>query len=171
MDNCGVASLSEYQAQPNSNLALCYPQGFESGDDGGLKLIRGSHLFRDSTGCQGATDEGMTRGWLAGKVHPVTTSPLQIEHLSLPPGSIVCCLSHAAHAVDPKTKNRKTRWCSLYCYKKEDDRSGHVQPPSATPPVWGMKAQRDELPEVLGKLFRPSYDKELTGGRIEDSEA
>ena len=50
-DNCGVASLSEYQAQPNFNLTLCYPQGFEAEDDGGLKIIRGSHLLRDPAGC------------------------------------------------------------------------------------------------------------------------
>ena len=169
-DNCGVASLSEYKAQPNTNLVLCYPQGFEAGDDGGLKLIRGSHLFRDPTGCRGTTDEEMRQGWLKGKLHPVTSEPLQIEYCSLPPGSIVCCLSHAAHAVAPKGADRKTRWCSLYSYKKPDDLTGHVQPPIAIPPVWAMKAQRSELPDVLGELFRPSHDKELTGGRTEDSQ-
>ena len=33
-----------------------------------------------------------------------------------------------------------------------------------------MKAQRGELPAVLTELFRPSYDKELTGGRTVDSD-
>ena len=169
-DSCSVASLSEYKAQPNTNLTLCYPQGFEAGDDGGLKLIRGSHLFRDPSGCSAATDKDMTDGWLKGKANPVTSEPLQIEYLSLPPGSIVCCLSHVAHAVAPKASHRKTRWCSLYCYKKPDDRSGHVQPPTAIPPVWAMKAQRGELPGILRELFRPSYDRELTGGRTEDSQ-
>ena len=164
-DNCGVASPSEYQAQPNSNLTLCYPQGFEAGDDGGLKLIRGSHLFRDPAGCRAGSDEEMRRGWLQGRVHPVTSEPLQIEHLSLPPGSIVCCLSHAAHGVASKALGRETRWCSQYCYKKADDVSGHVQPPRAVPPVWAMKAQRGELPAVLAELLRPSYDKELMGGQ------
>ena len=170
-DNCGVASLSEYQAQPNFNLTLCYLQGFEAGDDGGLKLIRGSHLFRDPAGCWADTDEAMQRGWLAGRAHPVTAEPLQIEHLSLPPGSIVCCLSHAAHAVAPKALDKKSRWCSLYCYKKPSDVSGHAQPSHSIPPVWAMKAQRGELPDVLTELFRPSYDKALTGGRTEDSQA
>ena len=117
-DNCGAANLSEYQAQPNFNLTLCYPQGFEAEDDGGLKIIRGSHLFRDPAGCWADTDEEMRQGWLAGRVHPVTLEPLQIEYISLPPGSVVCCLSHAAHAVAPKALGRQTRWCSLYCYKK-----------------------------------------------------
>ncbi|MCZ6675878.1 MAG: hypothetical protein O7E52_01385 [Candidatus Poribacteria bacterium] len=170
VDNCGPASLSEYQAQPNFNLTLCYPQGFEAGDDGGLKLVRGSHLFRDPAGCRAADDEEMQRGWLAGRVHPVTSEPLFIEHLSLPPGSIVCCLSHAAHAVAPKALGRKPRWCSLYCYKKPNDVSGYAQPSHSVPPVWAMKAQRGELPAVLTELLRPSYDKELTGGRTFDAQ-
>ena len=169
-DNCGVANLSEYQAQPNFNLTLCYPQGFEAGDDGGLKLIRGSHLFRDPAGCRAASDEEMRRGWLAGRVHPITGEPLQMEHLSLPPGSVVCCLSHAAHAVAPKALGKRPRCCSLYCYKKPSDVSGYAQPPHSVPPVWAMKAQRGELPAVLTELLRPSYDRGLTGGRTEDSQ-
>ena len=166
-DNRGIASLLEYQAQPNFNLTLCYPQGFQAKQDGGLKLIRGSHLFRDPAGCQAASDEDMQQGWLAERRHPVTNQLMEIEYLSLPPGSIVCCLSHAAHAVAPKAPYKKPRWCSLYCYKKANDLSGHVQPPHSIPPVWAMKAQRGELPVVLTELFRPSFDKELTGGRID----
>ena len=169
-DNCGVASLSEYQAQPNFNLTLCYPQGFEAEDDGGLKIIRGSHLFRDPGGCWADTDDGIQQEWLAGRVHPVTSEPLQIEHLSIPPGTIVCCLSHAAHAVSPKALDRDTRWCSLFCYKKPSDVTGYAQPSHSIPPIWAMKAHRGELPALLTELFRPSYDKELTGGRTVDSE-
>lgn len=169
-DNCGVASLSEYQAQPNFNLTLCYPQGFEAEDDGGLKIIRGSHLFRDPGGCWADTDEAMQQEWLAGRIHPVTSEPLQIEHLSIPPGTVVCCLSHAAHAVSPKALDRDTRWCSLFCYKKPSDLTGYAQPSHSIPPVWAMKAHRGELPSLLTELFRPSYDKELTGGRTVDSE-
>ena len=169
-DNCGVASLPEYQAQPNFNLTLCYPQGFEAEDDGGLKIIRGSHLFRDPGGCWADTDEAIQQEWLAGRVHPVTSEPLQIEHLSIPPGTVVCCLSHAAHAVSPKALDRDTRWCSLFCYKKPSDLTGYAQPSHSIPPVWAMKAHRGELPSLLTELFRPSYDKELTGGRTVDSE-
>ena len=169
-DNCGVANLSEYQAQPNAILTLCYPQGFEAGEDGGLKIIRGSHLFRDPKGCRAATDEAMGQGWLQGRMHPVTCEPLQMEHLSLPAGSIVCCLSHAAHGVAPKAPGKRTRWSSLHCYKKVDDATGFAQPPHSVPPVWAMKAQRGELPAVLIELLRPSYDKELTGGRTESAQ-
>ena len=166
-DDCGSATLSEYRAQPNINLTLCYPQGFAAPADGGLKLVAGSHLFRDPTGCRAETDEELRRGWLRGRVHPVTSEPLRIEHLALPPGSIVCCLSHSAHGVAPKAAGRGTRWCSLHCYRKADDMTGHVQPPSAVPPVWAMKAQRGELPSVLAQLLRHSHDRELSGGRTD----
>lgn len=169
-DNCGVASLSEYQAQPNFNLTLCYPQGFEAENDGGLKIIRGSHLFRDPAGCWADTDEKIQQDWLAERVHPVTSEPLQIEYTALPPGSVVCCLSHAAHAVALKTLDKQTRWCSLFCYKKPSDVTGYVQPSHSIPPVWALKAQRGELPPVITELFRPSYDKKLTGGRTVDSQ-
>ena len=161
----GPADIDAYRLQPNSNLTICYPQGFAATNDGGLKLIRGSHLFRDAAHCRGATDEEIGAGWLQDKVHPVTGRPLAIEYLDLPPGSVVCCLSHAAHGVSPKGSDRPPRWSSLYCYKTTDKRSGVVQPAHGIPLVWALKAQRGELPDVLAELFRPSYDRALTGGR------
>lgn len=162
-DDCGVADLETYRAQPNSVLTICYPEGFEAEDDGGLKIVRGSHLFRDPSGCRYPDDDEMAREWLAGKMHPVTGEVLRIERLSLPAGSLVCCLSHAAHAVSPKARGRKTRWATLYCYKKADPK-GLVLPAHAIPPVWAAKAQRGELPPVLTELFRPSFDRDLTQG-------
>ncbi len=169
-DQGATDDLTEYQAQPNTNLTLFYPQGFSADQDGGLKLIRGSHLFRDPHNCRGQTDAKMEAGWLKGRCHPISGAPLVIEHLALPPGSLVCCLSHGAHGVDPKGPDRETRWCGLYAYKKADDRSGHVQPPHAVPPLWALKAQRDELPPVLTQLLRPSFDRALTGGRTQPYE-
>ena len=169
-DDCGIAAPNEYRAQPNANLCLFYPRGFAAEDDGGLKIIRGSHFFREPSACQAATDEEMSAGWLKGRVHPVTGAPLAIEHLELPPGSVVCCLSHAAHGVAAKAAYRQSRWCSLHCYKKADDKTGDVQPPSAVPPLWALKAQRGELPDVLSELLRPSFDRILTGGRVEPHE-
>ena len=116
-DNCGVADLAEYRAQPNTNLTICYPDGFKAGKDGGLKLARGSHLFRDPAGCRFETDEEMEQQWLANRTHPVTGDPLRIERLSLPPGSIVCCLTHAAHAVEPKAADRKPGGAPCYAIK------------------------------------------------------
>ncbi len=164
-DNCGVASPEEYKAQPNAVLTLCYPQGFNADNDGGLKVVRGSHLFRDPQGCRGVDDDEISSNWLKGRTHPVTGAPLQLEHLALPPGTVVCCLSHAVHGVSPKDAHKDTRWCSLHCYKKADDQTGLVQPPSAVPPVWALKAQRGELPPVLTQLLRHSFDRALTGYR------
>ena len=170
-DDASIADIPEYDAQPNALLNLCYLNGFEAGDDGGLKIVRGSHLFRDPGGCRASDDEKMDQGWLAGRRHPVSGEPMEMEHLSLPAGSVVCCLSHAVHGVAPKAAHRDTRWCSLHCYRKADEKSGHCQPPSAVPPVWAVKAQRGELPDHITQLLRTSYDRQLTGGRTESGEA
>ncbi len=169
-DNAEPVDVEEYRRQPNINLTLCYPQGFSADEDGGLKLIRGSHLFRDPAGCRAPDDEALREGWLRGRQHPVTGRPLEIERLALPPGSIVCCLSHAAHAVAPKARERSTRWCSLFCYRKADEVSGIAQPPHAVPPVWALKAKRGELPHALAQLLRPSFDRKLTAGRSDPYE-
>ena len=64
-----------------------YCTGFEH-DDGNLKVVRGSHMFRDATvNCLG--DAALEEHWLAGKTHPMTGEPLEIEQLSCPPGSVV----------------------------------------------------------------------------------
>jgi hypothetical protein len=165
-DGVVVDDLEVYRRQPNINLTLCYPQGFSADEDGGLKLVAGSHLFRDPTGCRADDDAALRAGWMQGQQHPVTGKPLEIEHLDLAPGSIVCCLSHAAHAVSPKALERATRWCSLFCYRKTDEDSGIVQPPQAVPPVWALKAQRGELPATLTQLLQHSFDRQLTGGRV-----
>lgn len=157
----GIALPEEYDSQPNAILTLCYLNGFQSDEDGGLKIIRGSHLFRDPTGCVAKTDEEMENGWLNGRIHPITGKALEIEKLALPPGSIVCCLSHAAHGVASKVATQETRWSFLICYRKKSI-DGYAQPPSAVPPIWAMKAHRDELPPVLTELLRPSFDRELT---------
>jgi hypothetical protein len=164
-DGHGVATTAEYDTQANAILTLCYLNGFNAENDGGLKIIRGSHLFRDPTGCRAESDEKMRQGWMKDRIHPVKGEPLGIEHLSLPPGSVVCCLSHAAHAVAEKSPGKKTRWCSLFCYRKPDTNDGYAQPPTSVPPVWAMKASRGELPSPLTELLRPSFDLELTGGR------
>ena len=43
----GTVLPDEYDRQANFLLTLCYLNGFEADNDGGLKIIRGSHLFRD----------------------------------------------------------------------------------------------------------------------------
>ena len=95
--------------QPNFVLNLVYPEGFAAEDDGGLKFIPGSHLWRDPGGLRAQTDEDLESGWLEGKLHPVTRQPLQIVRPALGPGSMVCVLSHGAHAVSPKRYGRTRR--------------------------------------------------------------
>ena len=93
-----------------------YVNGFEK-DDGGLKAVPGSHLYRDPK-IHEATDEAMRNGWLAGKTHPNTGDPLKIETLSVPPGTVVLMWTHAAHAVTPRKQDSDTRWTVVYGYYK-----------------------------------------------------
>ena len=102
------------------------PEGFEADNDGGLGIIRGSHLFRDTLGCRAAADpttgrsadEVMAAGWLKDKTHPVTGQPLAIERFALPQGSIAVVLSHGAHGVAPKALTKNPRLCTLMAYRK-----------------------------------------------------
>jgi len=93
-----------------------YVNGFEK-DDGGLKTVPGSHLYRDPK-IHGATDEAMQNGWLVDKIHPDTGKPLRIEQLSVPPGTVVLMWTHAAHAVTPRKPDSDTRWTVVYGYYK-----------------------------------------------------
>ena len=69
----------------------------------------------------------------------MTGEPLRVVAPALSPGSLVCVLSHGAHGVAPKAEGASTRWCSLFCYRKEDPR---VPPPLiGVPPRWVRKAQ------------------------------
>ncbi len=93
-----------------------YVNGFEA-DDGGLKAVPGSHLYRDPK-IQAATDEALREGWLTGKTHPDTGDLLEIEALSVPPGTVVLMWTHAAHAVTPRKQESDTRWTVVYGYYK-----------------------------------------------------
>ena len=88
------------------NLMLVYPAGFPDVADGGhINIIRGAHLYCDTTaesaaGVMGsvAQDESMAAGWMKGNVHPVTGAPLRCEKIDLPPGSLICCNTRAVPA-------------------------------------------------------------------------
>ena len=91
-----------------------YVNGFEA-DDGGLKVVPGSHLFRDS--CVTADDDAALASWLAGKRHLVTGEPLQIEHLVASRGSVILMWTHALHGVAPRRAGSDTRWTVVYGYR------------------------------------------------------
>ena len=99
-----------------------YVNGFEA-DDGGLKAVPGSHLYRDPK-IHGATDETLREGWLAGKTHPQTGDPLEIQALSVPSGTVVLMWTHAAHAVNPRKPDSDTRWTVVYAYRNPGKDAG-----------------------------------------------
>jgi hypothetical protein len=92
-----------------------YVNGFAA-DDGGLGVVPGSHLFRDPS-LKASSDEELRSGWLAGKRHPITEEPLEIEYLSAPPGTVIVMWTHAAHAVSPRRTGSSTRWTVVYAYR------------------------------------------------------
>lgn len=92
-----------------------YVNGFES-DDGGLKVVRGSHLFRDA-GIRATSNAELEAEWMAGKAHPLTGEALVIEALSVPKGTVVLMWTHAAHGVNPRREGSDTRWCVVYAYR------------------------------------------------------
>ena len=98
-----------------------YVNGFTA-NDGGLKVVPGSHLFRDPA-IGAASDEDLRSGWLAGKTHPVTGKPLSIHALSAPPGSVILMWTHAAHGVTPRLPDSDTRWTVVYAYRNPGEHS------------------------------------------------
>ena len=173
LDDVGCeGDLKAYDAQPNLAICLCYPEGFQAEDDGGLGIIRGSHLFRDTHGCRASADpesgksadDVMAAGWMKGKTHPITGAPLRIERFGLPPGSIAVVLSHGAHGVAPKAHaKKKTRLCTLFAYRKA---AGDVipSPGRQVPPCWAAKARRGELPAWFSERLQGVGDIYSTGG-------
>jgi hypothetical protein len=92
-----------------------YLTGFEA-DDGGLKVVPGSHLFRDSK-IVAATDDELERTWIDGKRHPLSGEPLCIERLSAPPATVILMWTHALHGVTPRKPTSSTRWSVVYAYR------------------------------------------------------
>ena len=92
-----------------------YVNGFAA-DDGGLKVVPGSHLYRDP-GINAESDAALVQGWMAGKVHPVSGQPFAIEELAVPQGTVVLMWTHAAHGVNPRKEDSDTRWCVVYAYR------------------------------------------------------
>ena len=117
--NPGTHWHSHEYADDNPNLGYLrmffYVNGFTAGD-GGLKVVSGSHLFRDSN-FRADTDDELRTGWMIGKIHPVTGVPLEIEEPSAPAGTVALMWTHAAHAVSPRQPGRDTRWTVVYGYR------------------------------------------------------
>jgi hypothetical protein len=91
-----------------------YLNGFEL-ENGNLKTVPGSHLFRTDTG-SGRTDADIM-AWAADKRHPISAKPLAIRKLACPPGSVVVMWTHATHGVDPKPAGSERRWALITAYR------------------------------------------------------
>ena len=102
---------------------LCYPEGATIEDGGELAIIPGAHLYRIpykwSTE-RPDDDAAMKAGWLKGKIHAFTGKPLEIVHLSLPPGSMVSFVHHMPHYVGYRKPGTTTRWGLLMAYRTPD---------------------------------------------------
>ncbi len=117
--NQGIRWHSHEYADDDPSLGFIriffYVSGFEKGD-GNLKVVPGSHLFRDPA-IDAHSDEEFTAQWLAGKRHPLTGEPLQIVDLVAPPATVALMWTHAAHAVCPRQAASATRWSVVYAYR------------------------------------------------------
>ena len=135
----GIALPEEYDSQPNAILTLCYLNGFQSDEDGGLKIIRGSHLFRDPTGCVAKTDEEMENGWLNGRIHPITGKPLEIAHLKLSPGTMVSFVHHMPHHVGFRMPEAPVRWGLLMANRTPDHGAIPARWSNGVPAHWAER--------------------------------
>ena len=92
-----------------------YVNGFTI-NDAGLKVVPGSHLYRDKS-IRAQNDEELLNGWMTGKSHPVTGRPLEIVPLEVPAGTVIMMWTHAAHGVTPRKEKSDTRWAVVYAYR------------------------------------------------------
>lgn len=117
--NQGLRWHSHEYAEDDPSLGFIriffYINGFQPGD-GNLKVVPGSHLFRDPAIDAQSNEELATR-WLAGKSHPLTGEPLHVVDLTAPPATVALMWTHAAHAVTPRREASSTRWCVVYAYR------------------------------------------------------
>jgi len=97
-----------------------YVNGFTLGD-GNLKVVPGSHLFRDPH-IKAGSDLELLDGWMKGRVHPGTGKPLEMEELQAPPGSVALMWTHAAHGVNARRPGSDTRWTVVYAYRNPGGR-------------------------------------------------
>jgi hypothetical protein len=165
-EGLGAATVEEYRAQNNVVFCIVYPQGFRSGQ-GALKIVRGSHLLREVFNL-GSTDDSAILDWINSRSHPVTSAPLEPQSLSLPPGSMVCLMAHAAHAVEPRASDgSESRLGCLFAYRSGETAYGTPPSPGReVPPLWAMRAAQGKLPRRLTELlkgtgvFYPHWAKE-----------
>ena len=153
----GSAATTEF-AQQQCVRTLCYPEGAIIEDGGELAVIPGAHLYRipyKSNGDRTDDDAAMQKNWLPGKTHPVTGKPLEIRHLSLPPGSMVSFVHHMPHYVSPRKTEASTRWGLLMAYRTPDPFASPAKWTSRVPAHW---VERMEASGLLSSIARQVFE-------------
>lgn len=136
---------------------LCYPEGAASGDGAELGVIPGSHLYRipykwDTERLD--EDADMQSNWLQGKTHPITGQPLEIVHLSLPPGSMVSFVHHMPHHVQRRPPGAPTRWGLLMAYRTPDPQASPAKWTNGVPLHWVERiSAADKLSDAERRVF------------------
>ena len=92
-----------------------YVNGFET-EDGALKVVPGSHHFRDPN-IRADNDKELIEQWLHGRLHPTTGCPMRIEQLTAPVGTVVLMWTHSLHGVTPRKQSSATRWTVVFAYR------------------------------------------------------
>ncbi len=128
---------------------LCYPDGASPEDGGQLAVIPGAHLYRIPykwNTPRPDDDDAMKSGWLKGKIHPFTGKPLEIAHLTLPPGSMVSFVHHMPHHVGNRNPGLPTRWGLLMAFRTPDPKAAPAKWAESVPFHWVNRM------ETSGKL-------------------
>ena len=137
----GSAVTTEF-LQQQCVRTLCYTEGANIADGGELAIIPGAHLYRIpykwSTE-RTDDDAAMQAGWLKGKTHPITGKPLEVVHLSLPPGSMVSFVHHMPHYVGPRRPGKPTRWGLLMAYRTPDPKASPAKWTGGVPAHWAER--------------------------------
>ncbi|MEM7538825.1 MAG: phytanoyl-CoA dioxygenase family protein [Chloroflexota bacterium] len=126
-------------AERNNNIAernnwyiqmLYYPNGFRQGDRS-LSVIPGSHRVAPTVEATAVTADQL----LSGAYDEEAGRPLQIRHLELPPGSMVCLNARTFHGVAPKPLDSEQPYRIFvnYIFKQAGPPHRWTQ---AIPPEW-----------------------------------
>ena len=125
---------------------LCYPEGATTDDGGEFAVIPGAHLYRVPYKWNTERpdeDDDMRSGWLKGKTHPITGEPLEIVHLSLPPGSMVSFVHHMPHYVGRRKPGSKMRWGLLMAFRTPDPEAAPAKWSNGVPPHWADRREAE----------------------------
>ena len=111
-----VSTVDGWEDKPGEAMirAFFYISGFNSIDGGCLKVIPGSHTWRDP-----GLGSRLLQWRGAGKTSHEGVPLTEVE-LECPPGSVILMHTHAAHGVTPMRRGKAAgapRWAFVACYR------------------------------------------------------